>query len=489
MFGSELKALRAHPSFDRGVDRAALSLLLRHNYIPGPYSIYDGIKKLPAGTWLEIRDPLQLLPQPMPYWSFKEVAETGEYNLLNLGDEEATLQLDSRLRDVVRSQMVSDVPLGAFLSGGVDSSAIVALMQDQSARPVRSFSIGFEDERFNEAEHARAVAQHLGTDHTELRVTARDALDVVPELPSVLDEPFADSSQIPTLLLSRLTRKHVTVAMSGDGGDEIFGGYNRYLLAPRQWSTVAWMPVPLRQTLGHIVENLPAPLMVVAQRMLGSLFQRHGQSPNLAMKLANIGNKLRRVSSIDDLYVLLVSEWENPCSLVIGSDQPRTLLDDRAAWPALARPEARMMALDAMTYLPDDIMVKVDRSSMAASLKTRAPFLDARVVEFASRLPFEMKISNGKGKRILRRVLDRYVPRHLIERPKQGFGIPLDDWLRGSLRDWAEDLISEGRLKSEGFLQPKPIRSAWQSHLKGERQFGYRLWSVLMFQACLEANR
>lgn len=333
------------------------------------------------------------------------------------------------------------------------------------------------------------MARHLGTDHTELYVTERDALDVVPQLAAVFDEPFADSSQIPTLLLSRLTRRHVTVAMSGDGGDEIFGGYNRYLMGPRLWNKVAWLPTPLRQTLGSLFEALPAQRPAILQRIIGNLLKQSGQSPNLVFKLASIGYKLSRARTFDDFSVLQVCEWENPFSLVIGSDKRGTLLDDRAAWPSLTRPEARMMALDAMTYLPDDIMVKVDRSSMAASLEIRAPLLDARVVEFASRLPFDMKISGGKGKRLLRHVLYSYVPPTMIERPKQGFGVPLDDWLRGSLRGWAEDLLSEERLSSEGFFQPQPIRSAWQSHLKGERQFGYRLWSVLMFQAWLEAGR
>ncbi|MDH3580655.1 MAG: asparagine synthase C-terminal domain-containing protein, partial [Hyphomicrobiales bacterium] len=464
------------------------ALLLRHNYIPAPYSIYQGIRKLPAGTWLELGDVSGPLPSAKPYWSFTKVAEAGEQALFDIGEHDAADQLESLLKDVVRSQMVSDVPLGAFLSGGVDSSAIVAMMQAQSNRSIRSFSIGFEDMHFNEADDASAVAQHLGTDHTELYVTQRDALDAVPQLAAVFDEPFADSSQIPTLLLSRLTRNHVTVAMSGDGGDEIFGGYNRYLMGPRLWNRITWLPRPLRQALSSLIETLPVQCSAILQRVVGNMLKQFGHSPSLPYKLAKIADDVHRARTIDDLYVLLVSEWETPFSLVIGTNERGTLLDDRAAWPSLARPEARMMALDAMTYLSDDIMVKVDRSSMAASLETRAPLLDARVVEFASRLPFEMKISGGKGKRLLRQVLYRYVPPSMIERPKQGFGIPLDDWLRGSLRDWAEDLLSEERLRSEGFFQSQPIRSAWQSHLKGERQFGYRLWSVLMFQTWLEAG-
>jgi asparagine synthase (glutamine-hydrolysing) len=385
--------------------------------------------------------------------------------------------------------MISDVPLGAFLSGGVDSSTVVALMQTQSSIPVRSFSIGFENARFNEANDAAAVARHLGTDHTELYVTEEDALNVVPQLPKIFDEPFADSSQIPSLLLSRLTRKHVTVAMSGDGGDEIFGGYNRYILGPQLWKKVAWLPIPLRRALGAMIGHLPALPFSILAHMVGSALKNAGHSPNLEFKLAGIAHKLRHAKTIDDLYVLLVSEWETPFGIVKGSNLTATILDERESWPQLRRPESRMMALDALTYLPDDILVKVDRSSMAPSLEARAPFLDARVVEFASRLPFDMKISGKTGKRILRKVLYRYVPQNLVERPKQGFGIPLDDWLRGALRNWGEDLLSEKRLESEGYFDPKPIRAAWQSHLSGERQYGYRLWSVLMFQAWLQESR
>lgn len=488
LFGSQICALKAHPSFDFTIDRGATALLLQHNYIPAPYSIYQGICKLPAGTWLELEDVTKPMPSAKPYWSFGNVAETGEQTLFDLDENEATSKLDTLLKDVVRSQMVSDVPLGAFLSGGVDSSAVVALMQAQSRRPIRTFSIGFEDMHFNEAHHAGVVARHLGTDHTELYVSQKNALDLVPQLPAVFDEPFADPSQIPTLLLSRLTRKHVTVAMSGDGGDEVFGGYNRYLMGPRQWNRLSWLPTSFKKTLCSVIENLPSRRSAILQRIIGNILERTGHSPNLVHKMAKIANSMRRAQTIDDFYVLLVREWEAPFSLVSGTEERGALLDDRPAWPCLARPEARMMALDAMTYLPDDIMVKVDRCSMTASLETRAPLLDARVVEFASRLPFDMKISGGTGKRLLRHVLYRYVPPALIERPKQGFELPLDDWLRGSLRDWAENLLSEERLKSEGFFQPQPIRSAWQSHLKGERQFGHRLWSVLMFQAWLEAD-
>jgi len=489
LFGSQLSALKAHPSFNSEVDREATALFLRYAYVPAPFSIYQGIKKLPAGTWLEIEDVAAPIPSPKPYWSFTDVAQSGEQALLEIGEAEATDQLDTILKGVVRSQMVSDVPLGAFLSGGIDSSTIVALMQTQSSRPIRSFSIGFEDEALNEAEYAAAVAQHLGTDHTELYVTEKDALDVAPQLAGVFDEPFSDPSQIPTLLLSQLTREHVTVAMSGDGGDESFGGYNRYLNAPRLWSKAAQIPMPVRQAVGTMLDNLPSPFVAAIQSVIQTLLKNPGKKSDLA--LASLGHRLRHARTIDDLFVLLMSEWEEPFDLVIGSKECGSLLDDRASWPSLARPEAMMMALDAMTYLPDDIMVKVDRSSMSASLEARAPLLDARVVEFASRLPFEMKISGRTGKQLLRNVLYRYVPPKLIERPKRGFRIPLDEWLLGSLRDWAEDLLSEERLKSEGFFQPQPIRAAWQSLLNGksDRQFGRRLWSVLMFQSWLSASR
>ena len=478
LFGSELKALRAHPGFHASIDRGALALLLRHNYVPAPYSIYEGIFKLPPGTWLRIGAG-QRDVEPVAYWSLAEVAERGTASPFPGSEVEALDELERHLGNAVRGQMVADVPLGALLSGGIDSSTITALMQANSARPVRTFTIGFDERQYDESTHARAVAVHLGTEHTELRLSGDDALALVPTLPSMYDEPFADSSQLPTHLVMKLARQHVTVALSGDAGDELFGGYNRYFLGPKTWRRIGWMPSALRRALGAGLTAFPASSV---NRLLGPLGARAG----IALpgdKAHKLGSRLREVRSLDDLYVSLVSEWPNAGGMVVNGCMPPNLLDERLRWPKLHDPAARMMAMDGLTYLPDDILVKVDRASMAVSLETRAPFLDRDVIEFAWTLPMSMKLRDGKGKWLLRRLLDRYVPRELVERPKRGFSIPLDDWLRGPLREWAEALLAEDRLKREGYLDPHPIRMAWQRHLQGKASVGQRLWSVLMFQA------
>lgn len=477
LFGSELKALRAHPAFNAAVDRSALVLFLRHNYIPAPYSIYQGIFKLPSGTWLEIR-PGQREATPRPYWSLAQVAERGMAETFEGSDAEAVDELARLLGEAVSGQQVADVPLGALLSGGIDSSLVTSLMQAKCPRPIRTFTIGFEDKTYDEAMHARAIASHLGTQHTEMRLSGDVALGLIPQLPSMYDEPFADSSQLPTHLVMKLARQHVTVALSGDAGDEFFGGYNRYVFLPKVWSALGYWPAPLR--------NRGLALIGLAPQFLERAFG--------ASHVANKIGKVQRIfrgptGSIDDLYVTLVSEWEDPASMVVGGHMPPNLLDSRECWPTLEDPVARMMALDGLTYLPDDILTKVDRASMAVSLETRAPFLDRDVMEFAWRLPRTMKLREGKGKWILRQLLDRYLPRSLIERPKQGFGIPLDDWLRGPLRDWAEDLLAESRLKAEGFLNSERVQRTWRMHLSGDGDYGYRLWSILMFQAWLVEQR
>lgn len=478
LFGSELKALRAHPAFNAAVDRGALALLLRHNYIPAPYSIHQGIRKLPPGTWLELRQG-ERDAEPRAYWSLAEVAERGMAEPFNGSEADAVDELARVLGNAVAGQRVADVPLGALLSGGIDSSLITALMQVKSSRPIRTFTIGFEEKAYDEAVHARAVAAHLGTEHTELRLSADDALGLISQLPSMYDEPFADSSQLPTHLVMKLARQHVTVALSGDAGDEFFGGYNRYFLGPKAWQRLGWMPKPVRHALGAAMIALPTHTL---NALAGPLARRFGvaQPGDKAHKL---GQRLRHVDGIDELYVSLVSEWPDAGRMVIDGRIPPNLLDARGHWPTLQDPVARMMALDGMTYLPDDILVKVDRASMAVSLETRAPFLDRDVMEFAWRLPMAMKLRDGKGKWILRQLLDRHVPRELIERPKMGFGIPLDQWLRGPLREWAGDLLAEDRLRREGYLRAEAITATWQAHLKGDGSFGHRLWSVLMFQA------
>lgn len=478
LFGSELKALQAHPAFQATVDRGALALLLRHNYIPAPYSIYQGIHKLPPGTWLRLRVGRRDA-EPVRYWSLGEVAEQGVANPFQGSDTDALDALERHLGGAVRGQMMADVPLGTLLSGGIDSSLITALMQANSSQPVRTFTIGFDEKQYDEATHARAVAAHLGTQHTELRLSSNDALALIPEMPSMYDEPFADCSQLPTHLVMKLARQHVTVALSGDAGDEMFGGYNRYRLAPWVWKRLGWMPAPVLKVFMQGVASLPPGMVAAASGTT--------QTGDKLRKLARVFEG-RKIHDIDDLYVALVSEWPDPSGMIVGGHMPSTVLDDRSRWPRLSDPVSRMMALDGLTYLPDDILVKVDRASMAASLETRAPFLDRDVVEFAWSLPMSMKLRSNQGKWLLRRLLDRHVPKELIERPKMGFGIPLDQWLRGPLRDWAEDLLGEDRLRREGFFHPGAIRATWRRHLSGEASHGYRLWSVLMFQAWLETQ-
>jgi asparagine synthase (glutamine-hydrolysing) len=490
LFGSELKALKGYPSFKAEIDRGALALLLRHNYIPAPYSIYKDIRKLPPGTLLKLKvGDGQLaqgsLPDPVPYWSLSAVAEAGQREPFPGGDAEAISALEARLKESVGLQMVADVPLGAFLSGGVDSSTVVALMQAQSSRPVRTFTIGFNEAGYNEAEHAKAVARHLGTDHTELYVTPREAMDVIPRMPALYDEPFSDPSQIPTFLISQLARQHVTVSLSGDAGDELFWGYDRYFLAAKLWYRLRLLPKPARSALADVLTRL-------SPGSWDAVFGSFSRLIPAAWSYTNPGDKLHKLAEIlaartpDEIYLGLLSHWKRPETVVVGGTEPPTALTEHARRSILPDFESRMMYLDALSYLPDDILVKVDRAAMGVSLETRVPLLDHRVVEFAWRLPLSMKIRDGQGKWILRQVLYRHVPKALIERPKMGFGVPIDSWLRGPLRDWAESLLDESRIEREGFFRPGPIRRKWAEHLSGIRNWQYYLWDVLMFQAWLE---
>jgi asparagine synthase (glutamine-hydrolysing) len=403
-------------------------------------------------------------------------------------DTEAVERLDEVLRAAVRAQMVADVPLGAFLSGGVDSSTIVALMQAQSSQPVKTFTIGFFERGFNEAEHAAEVAKHLGTEHTELYVTSKEAMDVIPRLSSMYDEPFADGSQIPTFLVSQLARRHVTVSLSGDGGDELFGGYNRYFLGPKIWKRIRAIPRGGRKAIGHGLEALgPESWDRMADRVGGvlpaTLRHRH-----LGEKIGKLARAMT-AGSPDGIFQSLVTNGADLGPSALGARDVGVLLTEPSRWPPIDDFAERMMYLDALTYLPDDILVKVDRAAMAVNLETRVPFLDHRVVEFAWTLPLSMKVRDGKGKWLLREVLDRYVPRALIERPKMGFGVPLGAWLRGPLRGWAEDLLDEGRLRGEGFLDPTAVRRLWDQHVSGRADRYLALWSVLMFEAWLEETR
>jgi asparagine synthase (glutamine-hydrolysing) len=492
VFASELKALRAVPGFAPDIDRDALALFLRHNYIPAPFSIYRGIFKLPPASYARISlDAPQWAMQrlePIFYWSLRTVAEEGAANPFRGTELEAVEELEKALRRALGTQMIADVPLGALLSGGIDSSTIVALMQTQSDRPVRTFSIGFHEPGYNEADRAAAVAKHVGTAHTEFYVTAAEAMQVIPKLPALYDEPFSDSSQIPTFLVSLLARRHVTVALSGDGGDELFGGYTRYLWANSLRRATQWLPRKARLACAYGIRAL-SPVswdraFDVTSRMIPQV-NRLSRPGDRIHKLADVLS----VGSAEGLYRALVSHWTEPDKVVIGAREPRTVLTDPARWAKLSEFQHRLMYLDAASYLPDDILTKVDRAAMGVSLETRVPFLDHRVVEFAWRLPLPMKIRDGVGKRILRQLLTKYVPDNLTSRPKMGFGVPVGDWLRGPMREWAEDLLTESRLKREGYFDPKPVRFKWKEHLSRDRNWQYHLWDVLMFQAWLEHQR
>jgi len=479
LFGSELKALRAHPGWTAQIDRNAVAAYMRHNYIPAPHTIYRGVYKLEPGTILAL--PWQGEPQISRFWDARTMAHSGMLYPLDGDDAELAEQLEALLQDAVSRRMIADVPLGAFLSGGVDSSTVVAMMQNARLGKVRTFSIGFDLPGYNEAHHAAAVARHLGTDHTELTVTSGQALDVIPQLPEFYDEPFADSSQIPTYLVSAMTRKYVTVALSGDGGDELFAGYNRYQLTQRFWRALSLMPRPLRKAAAATVTAVRPDHWT---SLVASLLPSRLLPPQSGDKLYKFASVLR-LDSADALYRRLVSHWE-PSEIVLDAHEPPSIIDDRALDTEFPDLLARMQFLDLVTYLPDDILTKVDRASMAVALEARVPLLDHRVVEFSWRLPRDTKVRNNTSKWILRQVLYRHVPPTLIERPKMGFGIPLGEWLRGPLRDWAEMLLNEQRLREAGLLDPGTVRRFWQEHLEGGRNWQYLLWNVLMLEAWRE---
>ncbi|MBK6972149.1 MAG: asparagine synthase (glutamine-hydrolyzing) [Sterolibacteriaceae bacterium] len=487
-FASELKALHADPAWQPQIDRDALALYMRHAYVPAPHTIYRETFKVQPGTVLSFRSGNEA-PVQQTYWSAWDVASKAASGLTGSADAfpaadlgRATDALEAVLGDAIELQMVADVPLGAFLSGGIDSSTIVALMQARSTRPVRTFTIGFDEGGYDEAVHAKAVARYLGTEHTELYVSAGQALSVVDSLPQMFDEPFGDSSQIPTFLVAQMARQHVTVSLSGDAGDELLGGYNRYFLARGIWDRVRGWPLPMRRAIASVLQGVTPERW---NRLIGA-------APSLLparYRHANPGDKLHKLAgmldarSMREVYRRLVSLWNEPGHLVRGSREPQGPLCDERPWRELGDPSLAMMYLDLLTYLPDDILVKVDRAAMAVGLETRVPLLDHRVIEFAWRLPVSMKVRGGIGKLLLREVLYRHVPRALVERPKMGFGIPLDAWLRGPLRAWAEDLLDESRLRSQGFLDPETVRLKWTEHLSGRRNWQYALWNVLMFQA------
>lgn len=482
LFGSELKALAAHPAFSGEIDRDALTLYMRFAYVPEPFSIYRNIYKLPPGTVLTLRRHDDRSARPRPFWSALEAAERGQDAPFSGSDAEAVARLDTLLREAVALRMVADVPLGAFLSGGIDSSTVVALMQAQSDRPVKTFTIGFAASGFNEADHAAVVAAHLGTDHTELTVTPQVAQAVIPRLPTIYDEPFADSSQIPTFLVSELARQRVTVSLSGDGGDELFGGYNRYQWGAGIWKRIGWAPAPARSLSARAVKTVSPETWDATYARVESLLPARLRQRTPGYKVHKLADALGATSPAN-LYLALVSQWRQPEAIVVGGREPRSLLLDAAAWPDLPGFVERMMYLDLVTYLPGDILTKVDRASMAVSLEARVPLLDHRVVEFAATLPLSLKVRDGRGKWILRQVLNQYVPASMMERPKMGFGVPIDSWLRGPLREWAEDLLDPRQMRSDGYLNPEPIQQKWREHLDGARNWQDPLWCALQFQA------
>lgn len=482
VFASELKSIKKFPEFCSQINRNALALFLQFNSIPAPHSIYQNIFKLEPGCIVTLDAASRSLSQKI-YWSTEEVYENGNTANFLGKPEHAVDSLERILLESIALQAQADVPLGAFLSGGVDSSVVVALMQSQSSRKVNTFSIGFEAKEFNEAEHARAVAKHLKTDHFDMYVTERDALNVIEHLPQIYDEPFADSSQIPTYLVSEIAKQKVTVALSGDAGDELFGGYNRYSMTANWWSKLSKVPLPVRSLLKSAIETISPNLWNAS---LGRLVTGNNPQVNLGDKLHK-GAKVLTSRSIDELYTRLISNIDL---------NENWLAEDKVLEPKMPilsgldklNPIEKMMVRDLIGYLPTDILTKVDRAAMAVSLETRVPFLDPDVIEFSASLPLDFKIRNGVSKWVLREVLYRYVPKNLIERPKMGFGVPLDTWLRGPLRDWAEVLLNEKRLQEEGFFNASLVRSKWLEHLSGKRNWHHQLWSVLMFQAWLEKN-
>jgi asparagine synthase (glutamine-hydrolysing) len=494
MFGSELKAMQAHPQWHGTIDRDALALFFRYNHVPAPYSIWQGVSKLPPASLLTLPwggGAPRRLHRVETYWSAHDTALAAFSDPLTLSDDEAASTLHDMLADAVKLRMYADVPLGAFLSGGIDSSTVAALMQAQSSRPVRTFTIGFRETGFNEAHHAKAVAAHLGTDHTELYVSPSEVMAVIPRLPALYDEPFADSSQIPTFLICELARRHVTVALSGDGGDELFGGYRRHVYGQRVWQHLSAIPLALRSLVARGLTKVAASR--VCDTLLGGIAAAARVpkiSDGVSTGVATIAAYLNAPDRFT-LYHQFQSNLQDPATLVVGAAEPLVRVADPGLRAGFTDFRDEMMFLDLISYLPDDILVKVDRASMGVSLEARVPFLDHRVVELAWRIPLHMKVRDGVGKWLLRQVLFRYVPRQLVERPKTGFGVPRDSWLHGPLRSWAEDLLSESRLRNDGYLNVELVRSKWLDYMDGRRSagnFGYLLWGICMFQSWLQQS-
>jgi asparagine synthase (glutamine-hydrolysing) len=486
IFGSELKALRAHPSFHAEIDRESLAQFLQFSYVPAPNSIYKGVSKLPSGTILKVSADGSS-QGPTPYWSLDEASVSGARNRFSGSREDAVLELERLLKDCIGLRMIADVPLGAFLSGGVDSSLVVALMQAQSSIPVRTFSVGFQRGDYDEAEFAKEVAKHLGTNHTEHYVSDQDALDVVPLLPSMFDEPFGDPSQIPTYLVSKMAREHVTVSLSGDGGDELFGGYNRYSVAQKLWKLNQKYSARSRNVMIATLKSLPPS----SWEKIYSLFRWAMPS---RLKIKRVSERIDVLQSAlaaksqMDLYQRIMSHWDSPETTVLGAKKRNTIGFEERSFADELEFSDGMMLTDMKTYMQEDVLAKVDRASMAVSLEAREPLLDHRLIEFALSLPTEWRVTRSNSKQLLRDVLYRHVPKELIERPKQGFAAPVGEWINGPLKDWADQLLDESLLNTQGFLDPKPILKMLSEHRSGRRNWQFALWNVLMFQAWLEDN-
>jgi len=493
IFGSELKALRVFPGFAANIDRQALTLYLRYRYVPAPHTIYAGVSKIEAAHFVRFarRADSVVEIERRCFWDAAGLQTDATAHAVPVSLDEAADQLDDLLHDAVELRMIADVPLGAFLSGGIDSSLIVALMQALSSRPVRTFTIGFNEGEYNEAQHAKVVARHLGTDHTEAYLTPGETLAIIPKLPLLYDEPFADPSQIPTALVCAMARRHVTVALSGDGGDEGFAGYSRYVQARDTWGRMARMPAGLLHAVSGTIQHVPMAFWEGLAKLSRPIASGKLRADAFGYRMLRLADRLG-CSTPQQLYRHLMSYWLAPMAVVVDGSEPRTVLNTALQMRNSDQFVDQMMLLDTLTYLPDDVLVKVDRASMAVALEVRAPLLDHRVLEFAWRLPLALKLQGGRGKIVLRKVLSRYLPEDLFDRPKTGFGVPIYQWLRGPLRDWAEELLDARRLDREGYLRALPIRRVWQSLLTGRSEWEYGgdlLWGILMFQAWLEAQR
>jgi asparagine synthase (glutamine-hydrolysing) len=483
VFASELKALKKLPKFNNSINRDALALYFQFSNVPSPHSIFENIYKLDSGQFVTLKrsELRQKLTKITSYWSLINEARHGAQNLV-LHEDKAIEMVDFALRKSLSEQSIADVPLGAFLSGGIDSSLIVSLLQSQSDMPIQTFTVGFDEKEYDESVYAKAVASHLKTQHHEIRVTSKEAISVIEKLPELYDEPFSDSSQIPTFLICQASRKNVTVALSGDGGDELFGGYNRYLWGPILWKRIKWMPFPARKILGSVIKTIS----IDNWNKTNNFLFRGNSFSDLGGKAHKFSNLLNKVNSFEALYLRLVSEWQKDDQLVIGANDLMSKLASFNSLNEFNDPESMMMLMDGLTYLPDDILTKVDRASMGISLETRAPFLDHRLVELAWRLPLNMKVRGREGKWVLRQILDKHVPRKLIDRPKTGFGVPIGEWLRGPLREWAESLIDRSSLLEQGFLNVDLVHKYWNEHLQGDNDWTGRIWSILVFQSWLE---